>query len=122
MPQFVKFETPEETYNKIKDVLVKVSKTGGKLKAGVNEVTKMVERGSAKLVVMAEDVSPEELLLHMPILCDEKKVPYAYVKDKKSLGDASGLKIKASCVAVISEGQVKKELDDLIKKISELKK
>jgi ribosomal protein L7Ae-like RNA K-turn-binding protein len=122
MAQFVKYELPNEGYDKVRDVLQKVVKTGGKIKAGVNEVTKMVERGNATLVIMAEDVSPEELLLHMPVLCKDKKIPYTYMKERKALGEAAGIRVKASCIAVIKEGAAKKELEDLIKMIKELSK
>jgi ribosomal protein L7Ae-like RNA K-turn-binding protein len=88
MPQFVKYEMTEDMYSKVADLLQKVVKSKGKLKAGVNEVTKMIERGTAKLVVMAQDVSPEELLLHIPTLCNDKKIPYTYLKDRKALGEA----------------------------------
>ncbi len=122
MPQFVKYEMTEDMYSKVADLLQKVVKSKGKLKAGVNEVTKMIERGTAKLVVMAQDVSPEELLLHIPTLCNDKKIPYTYLKDRKALGEASGLKVKASCIAIVNEGLSKKELDALVKQIEELKK
>ncbi len=121
MAQYVKFETPQETYEKVKSLLSKISK-GGKIKAGVNEVTKIVERGQAKFVVMAEDVSPEELLMHLPVLCKEKKVSFAYVTTKKDLGEASGLKISASCIAVTDDGSLAKDLDQLKKQLSELVK
>ncbi len=122
MAQYVKYEMPAEGYEKVKETLQKVVKNGGKIKAGVNEVTKMIERGTAQLVVMSEDVTPEELLLHIPALCKEKKIPFTYLNDKKALGEASGLKVKASCVAVVKEGSVKKELEALVKMIQELSK
>lgn len=121
MPQYVKFETPQETYEKIKVLLSKVSK-GGKIKAGVNEVTKVVERGQAKLVIMAEDVSPEELLMHMPVLCREKKVVFGYLPTKKELGEVVGLKVSTSCVAVIDEGNLAKDMEQLKKQLLELVK
>jgi len=121
MAQYVKFETPQETYEKIKVLLSKVSK-GGKIKIGVNEVTKAVERGAAKFVVMAEDVNPEELLLHIPVLCKEKKVSFGYLSTKKDLGEAAGLKISGSCVAIVEDGAVAKELEALKKQLSELTK
>jgi len=119
MPQYVKYSVPEETTNKIVDFLGKVAKSG-KVRAGVNEVTKMVERGQAKLVVLAEDVSPEELLYHLPVLCNEKKIPFTYFSQRKELGKVSGLGVSASCIAVVNEGQAKKELEDLTKNIKEL--
>jgi len=45
----------------------------------MNEVTKSIERQLAKLIVMAEDVSPPEILFHIPLLCEEKGIPYAYL-------------------------------------------
>jgi large subunit ribosomal protein L7Ae len=119
MPQFVKYNVTEDLANKLADFLGKASKTG-KIKAGVNEVTKMLERGQAKLVVMAEDVTPEELLYHIPVLCNDKKIPFSYAKDKKELGKMCSLKVGASCVAVINEGVAKKELEDIAKIIKEL--
>jgi len=119
MPQYVKYSVPEETTKKIVDLLGKIAKTG-KIRAGVNEVTKMVERGNAKLVVMAEDVSPEELLYHLPVLCNEKKIPFTYFSQRKELGKVSGLNISTSCIAIVNEGVAKKELEDVLKQIKEL--
>lgn len=121
MPQFVKFEMPEELTKNVVEFLGNASKTG-KIRAGVNEVTKFIERGQAKLVVLAEDVTPEELLIHIPILCKEKKIPFAYIKEKKALGTACNLKVGTSCIAVLNEGVAKKELDAIVKTISELTK
>ncbi len=119
MAQFVKYAVPEETSKKLADFLGKVSK-GGKFKIGVNEVTKVIERNQAKLVVMAEDVTPEELLYHIPVLCNEKKIPFTYVKEKKELGKLAGINVSTSSLAVINEGPAKKELEDLTKALKEL--
>ena len=57
--------------------LVKLVADGnGRLKKGSNEVTKAAERGTAKLVIMAENVNPGELLAHIPLICEEKKIPF----------------------------------------------
>ena len=53
------------------DVVEKARKTG-KVEKGTNEVTKAVERGTAKLVVYATDVEPKEIVMHLPIICKEK--------------------------------------------------
>ena len=50
--------------------------TLGKVKKGVNEVTKAIERGTAKIEETAEDVSPKEIVAHIPILCSEKGIKY----------------------------------------------
>ncbi|MEM3714729.1 MAG: ribosomal L7Ae/L30e/S12e/Gadd45 family protein, partial [Nitrososphaeria archaeon] len=75
---YVKFETPKEIMDSVYEILRRASESG-KVKKGTNEVTKSVERGVAKLVVIAEDVDPPEIVAHLPILCEEKKIPYVYV-------------------------------------------
>ena len=118
---FVKFEVPKELVNKIYEA-VTVAKTTGKVRKGVNETTKTIERGLAKLVVMAEDVSPEEILMHLPVLCEEKKVPYAYVPSKEELGKAVGIDVPTSSVAVSEEGDSKKLIAEIAEKLKGLKK
>src|SRR3989475_11123218 len=86
---YVRFEVPKDLTDKIYQV-VEVAKESGKIRKGTNEVTKLVERGEAQFVVMAEDGQPEEILAHMPLLCEEKGVPYAYVPSQEELGVAVG--------------------------------
>jgi large subunit ribosomal protein L7Ae len=120
-PGFVKFEVPKELVNRVLEA-VTIAKTTGKVRKGVNETTKAIERGIAKLVVMAEDVTPEEVLMHLPILCEEKQVPYAYVPLKIELGKASGIDVPTSSVAVIDEGDSKKLISEIAEKVKALKK
>jgi len=95
---------------KIYDVVEKAAKTG-KVDKGVNEVTKAVERGVAKLVVVASDVDPKELTQHLPILCEEKKIKFLEVESREKLGISVGINRPTAAVAVIKEGEAK--LDDL---------
>ena len=119
MATYVKFETPQDTAEKALEA-IEIARTSGKIRIGVNEVTKAIERGKAKLVVMAEDVDPQELLIHIPILCTEKKIPFAYAKTKDELGKAAGLKVNTAAVAVADEGKAKKNIDDLAKELEKL--
>ena len=116
-----KFSVPEKVMEQQLGLLEKASKKG-KVKIGINEVTKAAERGTAKLVLIAEDVSPEEIVMHLPLICNEKKIPCSFVKTKKILGEKAGVKISTSAVAIIDEGEAKKELAELAKKIEGLKK
>ncbi len=120
MPMYVKFEMPEELVKKVYEAVEK-ARDSGKVKKGTNETTKAVERGEAKLVVMATDVSPEEILAHMPYLCDEKGVPYAYVPSKEELGRAAGLEVAAASVAIVEEGDAKAIVEEIVKKVQEIK-
>ena len=87
-----------------------------------NETTKAVERGKAKIIFIAEDVAPQELVMHLPLLCEEKKIPYSYISTKKELGEKTGINVGTASIALIEEGNAKKELEEVIKKVSELKK
>lgn len=89
----------------------------GKVRKGVNEVTKVIERGSAKLVVIASDVTPAEIVSHLPLLCAEKKIKFAKVPSKEELGKAAGLLKATSSIAIISagEGEGNSLLNKLIK-------
>lgn len=95
---------------------VEAAKTTGKLRKGSNEVTKALERGQAKLVVYAQDVSPKEIILHLPLLAKEKNVPCVEVGTKEELGAAAGLNVGTAAVAVIQEGNGK----DLIKELGRM--
>lgn len=118
---YVKFETGKDLANKVYEA-VAIAKATGKLRKGVNEVTKTIERGTAKLVVMAEDIDPEEVLMHLPILCEEKQVPYAYVPSKIELGKAAGINIPTSSVAVVDVGDSKKLVAEITDSVKSLKK
>ncbi|MCL6500654.1 MAG: ribosomal L7Ae/L30e/S12e/Gadd45 family protein [Candidatus Pacearchaeota archaeon] len=84
--------------------IVEIARKTGKVEKGTNEVTKAIERGVAKYVVIAEDVQPREIVQHLPLLCDEKGIPHALVDSKKKLGVAVGLNVAASAVAVVDAG------------------
>jgi len=88
------------------DIIEKARKTG-KIERGINEVTKSIERGEAKLVVIASDVNPKEIVQHIPILCKEKKIQVQEVDSKQKLGIAAGIGVSCSAVAVINPGEVK---------------
>jgi len=94
---------------------VEIAKNTGKIRIGTNEATKAIERGIAKLVVAAQDVQPKEVIMHLSPLCDEKKIPYVEVKSKKDLGRAAGINVPAASVAVIEEGDAKKDIEEIAK-------
>nr|8HKU_L7A1 Chain L7A1, 50S ribosomal protein L7Ae [Sulfolobus acidocaldarius DSM 639]8HKU_L7A2 Chain L7A2, 50S ribosomal protein L7Ae [Sulfolobus acidocaldarius DSM 639]8HKV_L7A1 Chain L7A1, 50S ribosomal protein L7Ae [Sulfolobus acidocaldarius DSM 639]8HKV_L7A2 Chain L7A2, 50S ribosomal protein L7Ae [Sulfolobus acidocaldarius DSM 639]8HKX_SL7A Chain SL7A, 50S ribosomal protein L7Ae [Sulfolobus acidocaldarius DSM 639]8HKY_L7A1 Chain L7A1, 50S ribosomal protein L7Ae [Sulfolobus acidocaldarius DSM 639] len=119
-PSYVKFEVPQELADKVLEA-VKKAKDSGKIKKGTNETTKAVERSQAKLVVIAEDVQPEEIVAHLPLLCEEKKIPYVYVPSKKSLGEACGLQVAAASVALMDPGEAKDLVDEIVKRVNEIK-
>ncbi len=118
---YVDLEIPEEVKAQVLELL-SVAKDKGKIKKGVNETTKSVERKTAKLVVIAEDVSPPEVVVHLPILCKESDIPYAFVPTRKDLGAAVGIEVSTSSVAVEDAGDASEKLQDLLKKLPKPKK
>lgn len=96
--------------------IVEIARNTGKIRIGTNEATKAIERGIAKLIVIADDVSPKEVVMHLPPLCDEKKVAYAHVKSKQELGRAAGIDVPTASIAIVDEGDAKKDIESLKKK------
>ncbi|XP_013776051.1 NHP2-like protein 1 [Limulus polyphemus] len=92
------------------------------LKKGANEATKTLNRGLAEIIVMAADAVPLEILLHLPLLCEDKNVPYIFVKSKHALGRASGVSRPViACSVTINEGsQLKPQIQVLQQEIEKL--
>lgn len=84
---------------------VEIARKTGKLKKGTNEVTKAIEKGNAKLVIVADDVNPAEVIMHLSVLCEEKQVPCVNVKSRSDLGAAAGLQVATASVAITQEGE-----------------
>ncbi|KAH8692885.1 putative snRNP and snoRNP protein [Talaromyces proteolyticus] len=61
------------------------------LKKGANEATKTLNRGTSELIILAADTTPLAILLHLPLLCEDKNVAYIYVPSKLALGRATGV-------------------------------
>jgi len=95
--------------------IIEAANASGKLKRGVNEVTKALERGTAKLVIAATDVSPKEIIMHLPLLSKEKEIPYGEVSSKEELGAAAGLQRSTAAIAVLDAGNAK----DILKSIEQ---
>lgn len=96
------------------EVVEKARKTG-KVEKGTNEVTKAIERGTAKLIVYAGDVNPKEIVQHLPILCKEKNIPCIEADKKEKLGIAIGINVPCASAAVIDAGDAESDLKALIK-------
>ncbi|HNT60384.1 MAG TPA: ribosomal L7Ae/L30e/S12e/Gadd45 family protein, partial [Candidatus Bilamarchaeaceae archaeon] len=82
-----------------------------------NETTKSIERRAAKLVVMAGDVEPEEIIIHIPMLCEEKGIPFVYVPTKADLGKAVGIPVPTSSVALEDAGSANEILNNVLKRL-----
>jgi len=86
------------------------------LKKGANEATKTLNRGISEIIILAADTAPLAILLHLPLLCEDKNVPYVYVPSKTALGRACGVSR-----AVIATSITTNEASDLMNQIRSLK-
>jgi len=117
--KYVLFDMPEELQMRTYEA-VEMAKNTGKVKKGTNEVTKVIERAQAKFVVMAEDVNPPEIMMHIPYLCREKQIPFAYVPRRRELGYAAGLSVSTGAVAIVNPGKSRVLLEELSNNVKPL--
>ena len=120
-PFYVKLEISEELAN-ISYEALQVSRDTGKIKRGTNETTKAVERAVAKLVYIAEDVEPPEIVAHLPLLCEERKIYYIFVPSKSKLGASTGLDVRTAAACIIEPGDASELIEEIKTKIDDLKK
>ncbi len=113
---YVNFTVSAEVAAKTYEAL-QLAKQSGAVKKGANEVTKSVERGLATFVVLAEDVEPEEVVIHIPKLCEQKKIAYSYVPKKIDLGKAIGMTVPCAAVAVETQGTAANAIRDVVSKV-----
>lgn len=92
------------------------------IRKGANEVTKTLNRGIAEFIVMAADAEPLEILLHLPLLCEDKNVPYVFVRSKQALGRACGVSRSViACSITANEGsQLKPQIQSIQQEIERL--
>ncbi|MCH8003878.1 MAG: 50S ribosomal protein L7ae [Nanoarchaeota archaeon] len=108
-------EVPKELVDKVYEI-IETAKSTGKIMKGTNETTKAIEKGKAKLVAIAKDVNPPEIIMHIPIIAEEKDVPCFTVPSKEELGAASGIQVGTGSVAVTEEGESKNLIKELLTK------
>jgi len=118
---YVKFQTPKDLSDKLLQ-LVEMAKNSGKLRKGLNESTKAIERSIAQLVIVAEDVEPEEIVMHIPPLCEEKNIPYAFVQSKLELGRAAGIEVGSAAISITDAGDGKELMKEVLKRLKEIGK
>ena len=119
-PYYVKYDTPKDLVNAIYEA-VRLAKQSGMVRKGTNETTKAIERGISKLVIIAEDVEPPEVVAHLPILCDERTSKYVFVPSKKDLGNALGIEVGSAAATIIDAGESQQILDQITGTVDDLK-
>merc|ERR1712098_106315 len=92
------------------------------LKRGANEATKTLNRGIAQIIVMAADAEPIEIVMLLPILCEDKNVSYVFVPSKNALGRACGVNRPVIAASIISkpDSQLTEPINQMTNKIEQL--
>ncbi|XP_012271918.1 NHP2-like protein 1 [Orussus abietinus] len=92
------------------------------LRRGANEATKALSRGVSEFIVLACDAIPMEIVLHIPLLCEDKNVPYVFVRSKQALGRACGVgRAVIACAITVNEGsQLKPQIQAIQQEIERL--
>jgi large subunit ribosomal protein L7Ae len=119
-PYFVKFEVSKDLANAAYEA-VRVAKQSGKVRKGTNETTKAIERGVSKLVVIAEDVEPPEVVAHLPILCEERNAAYIFVPSKQQLGMSLGIDVGSAAATIVEAGEAQHIVEQVVNSIAGLK-
>ena len=117
---YVKFDTPEDLVSPILEAL-RVAAQTGKVRKGTNEATKAIERGISKLIVIAEDVEPPEVVAHLPLICEEQKAAYAFVPNKQELGKALGIEVTSAAAAILDAGDAQHIIDEVVASMAKIK-
>ena len=92
--------------------LVKKATQAKSVRRGVKEVVKAMRKGETGFLVIAGDISPIDVVTHLPMMCEDRSMPYFYVPSKHDLGAAACTKRPTSCILVNPEklGSDEKEL------------
>jgi len=120
MSVYVDYDTPADLAESAVEAL-EIARDTGTVRKGTNETTKAVERGNAALVLIAEDVSPEEIVMHLPELADEKGIPYVFVETQDEIGVAAGLEVGSAAAAIVDAGEAEDQVEDVGSKVEELR-
>jgi H/ACA ribonucleoprotein complex subunit 2 len=81
--------------------LAKSATARKQVKRGVKEVVKALRKGATGVCVLAGDVSPVDVIAHLPVFCEDKGVGYVWVSSKEALGAAGLTKRPTSCMLVL---------------------
>ncbi|WP_416841025.1 50S ribosomal protein L7Ae [Haloferax sp. DFSO52] len=120
MAVYVDFDVPADLADSAVEAL-EVARDTGIVKKGTNETTKSIERGNAQLVLIAEDVSPEEIVMHLPELADEKGIPFIFVETQDDIGHAAGLEVGSAAAAIVDAGEAADDVEDIATKVEDLR-
>ncbi|XP_064820888.1 H/ACA ribonucleoprotein complex subunit 2-like protein [Oncorhynchus masou masou] len=110
---------------KLSKKLYKCVKKASKLKQirrGVKEVQKFINKGETGIVVLAGDTLPIDVYCHLPVMCEDRSLPYAYIPSKVDLGSSAGSKRPTCVIMIKSHEDYKEAYDECFEEVSALPK
>ena len=119
MAVYVTTEIPADLAEDALEAL-EIARDTGKVKKGTNETTKAIERGNADLVFIAEDVTPEEIVMHLPELAAEKGIPAVFIETQDDVGHAAGLEVGSAAAAIVDAGEADGDVESIAGKLEDL--
>ncbi|CAO3665671.1 hypothetical protein INT44_007371 [Umbelopsis vinacea] len=102
----------EKKLNKKLLKTVKKASKAKKVRRGVKDVVKGVRKGEKGFVIIAGDISPIDVITHLPVLCEDQQVPYVFIPSKEDLGTAASTKRPTSCIMVVAGKKNDKDFED----------
>ncbi|RKP21866.1 L30e-like protein [Rozella allomycis CSF55] len=110
---------------KLKKKLLKLIKKAAKekmIRRGVKEVVKAIRKEQKGVVVIGGDISPLDVIAHLPVLCEDANIPYVYVPSRVELGEAALSKRPTSVILVVEKkgseySETLEECSGLMKKL-----
>ncbi|XP_014208951.1 H/ACA ribonucleoprotein complex subunit 2-like protein isoform X1 [Copidosoma floridanum] len=110
---------PKKLAKKIYKCVKRASKNKGCLRNGLKDVQKHIRKGETGIVVFAGDVNPIEIMCHLPVVCENKNIPYCYTPSRQDIGAALGVK-RGSLMVLIKKHSDYKDLYEEIKSAMEV--
>lgn len=112
---------PKKLQKEIFNVLTRAAQLK-KIKKGANEATKTLNRGISDLIIIAADAKPLEIILHLPLLCEDKNVPYVFVESQRYIGRSCGVSRPVIAASILKElpPELENEIERIKRSIEEL--
>lgn len=100
--------------------MINKAKANNSLRKGIKEVQKCLRKGEKGIMVLAGDVSPIDIITHIPIVCEEVDIPYCYTPSKSDLGEAYGSKRQSCMVLIKKHSAYENDFNEVKAKIADI--
>jgi len=100
--------------------LIKKGTKAKSIRSGLKDVQSRIRKGETGLVIFAGDVTPVDVMVHMPVVCEDKQIPYIYTPSRMDLGAAMGVKRGCLMILVKEHDDIKELYDEVSKEINKI--